>query len=277
MSAHSSPPWFEARALERPDDARIAYHRTPGAADKTGLVWLGGFRSDMEGSKALALHEWARAADRPFVRFDYFGHGASTGRFEDGSIGRWADDALAVLDALTDGPQILVGSSMGGWIALLAALARPERVAGLVLIAPAPDFTERLMWASFPDDVRATILEHGVYHLPSDAGEEPTPITRLLIEDGRAHLLYDRPSIAVRAPVRILQGAEDRDVPWRHALGLVLRLESPDVEFLRIDGGDHRLSTEADVARMIRVVERLAAQLEGGSRSAASTAASPSA
>jgi pimeloyl-ACP methyl ester carboxylesterase len=275
MPAPTSPQWFEAHALDRPDGSRIAYHRSAGAAGKTGLVWLGGFRSDMEGSKAVRLHDWAREAERPFVRFDYFGHGASSGAFEDGSIGRWMDDALAVIDALTDGPQVLVGSSMGGWIALLAALARPERVAGLILIAPAPDFTERLMWASFSADVRSAILSKGVWRMPSDYGEEPTPITRTLIEDGRKHLLLDKPSIPIHVPVCIIQGADDPDVPWRHALQLVSRLESPDVSFLRIPGGDHRLSTEADLDRLVRVAGRFCDQLEAPS-SAASTAASPS-
>jgi hypothetical protein len=248
--------------LDRPDGARLAYRRHVGDQGKTGFVWLGGFRSDMEGGKALVLDAWARADARPFVRFDYFGHGASSGAFADGTIGRWRDDAVAVIDAVTDGPQVLVGSSMGGWIALLAALARPERVAGLLLIAPAPDFTERLMWRAFPDEVRAAILEKGVHHLPSDYGFEPTPVTRALIEDGRRWLLYDDETIPVRVPVRILQGLKDPDVPWRHALELVARLESPDIEFIQVEDGDHRLSSDADLARLVRVATALAAQLD---------------
>jgi pimeloyl-ACP methyl ester carboxylesterase len=260
----SSPPAAQAppELLDRPDGARLAYRRHVGDPGKTGFVWLGGFRSDMEGGKALAFDAWARAQGRPFVRFDYLGHGASSGDFADGTIGRWRDDALAVIDELTEGPQVLVGSSMGGWIALLSALARAERIAGLLLIAPAPDFTERLMWRSFPDDVRATILEKGVHHLPSDYGFEPTPITRALIEDGRRHLLYDAETIPIRAPVKIVQGLEDPDVPWRHALELVARLESTDVEFIRVEGGDHRLSTEPDLARLVRVAEALAALVD---------------
>ncbi len=272
-----APPSF----LDRPDGQRLAYRRFAGRPDAAGLVWLGGYRSDMEGGKAVALDAWARTLNRNFLRFDYFGHGASSGDFIDGSIGRWRDDAIAVLDALTEGPQILVGSSMGGWIALLAALARPERVAGLLLIAPAPDFTERLMWASFPEPVREQIRSGGVYEMPSDYGFPPTPITRDFIEDGRRWLLYGGP-IPIRVPVKIIQGLKDPDVPWRHALELVSRLsESPDVEFLRVEQGDHRLSTEADIARLLRTAELLATQVDAAAAAAeaassASTAGKPS-
>jgi pimeloyl-ACP methyl ester carboxylesterase len=262
MPSSDAPPPSDPCFLERPDGQRLAYRRRAGAPAKAGFVWLGGFRSDMEGGKAVALDAWAAAANRGYLRFDYFGHGASSGDFRDGTIGRWTEDALAVIDALTDGPQVLVGSSMGGWIALLAALARPERVAGLLLIAPAADFTERLLWSQLSEEARRTILDGGAHMLPSDQGFPPTPITRGLIEDGRRHLLYERPSIPIAVPVRIIQGLADRDVPWRHALELVARLDSADVEFLRVENGDHRLSTPEDLDRLARVSEELGALVD---------------
>lgn len=265
----TAPPSF----LERPDGQRIAYRRFVGRPDAAGLVWLGGYRSDMEGGKALALDAWARERNRSFLRFDYFGHGASSGDFKDGTIGRWRADSIAAIDALTEGKQILVGSSMGGWLALLTALARPDRVAALLLIAPAPDFTERLMWASFPEPVREQIRTGGVYEMPSDYGFPPTPITRGFIEDGRRWLLYGQGAIPIRVPVRIIQGLKDPDVPWRHALELVSRLvDSPDVEFIRVEQGDHRLSTPTDIARLLRVAERLTDQLDEAAAKAASSA-----
>ena len=207
--------------LTRPDGATIAYHRT--RADESrmaaagralpGVIFLGGFMSDMTGGKAIALEQHARARGQAFVRFDYLGHGASSGRFEDGTIGRWADDAVAVIDNLTDGPQILVGSSMGGWTMLLAALARPKRIAGLVGIAAAPDFTETLMWREFDDEIRATLERDGVYYEPSDYGDAPYPITMTLIEEGRRHLLMDRP-IPIRCPVRLIHGTADPVLPF---------------------------------------------------------------
>jgi pimeloyl-ACP methyl ester carboxylesterase len=187
------------------------------------------------------------------VRFDYSGHGASEGQFVDGTISRWRQDALDVLDRLTEGPQILVGSSMGGWLALLAALARPERVAGLVLIAPACDFTERLLWAGLTDDSRRAITDEGVWLRPSQYGPKPYPITRALIEDGRRHLLMDA-EIAVDCPVRILHGMRDPDVPWRHGLALVDLLRSPDVTFELIKSGDHRLSDPGSLGRLEELV-----------------------
>lgn len=245
----------------------MAYHAV--AADKTrerdgrllpGLVFLGGFMSDMTGGKALALEAFAAARGQAFVRFDYFGHGASSGRFEDGGIGRWAEDAIAVLDELTQGPQILVGSSMGGWIMLLAALARPQAVAGLVGIAAAPDFTETLMWHAFTPEIRATIEREGIYYEPSAYGEQPYPITRHLIEEGRAHLLLDKP-IAIDCPVRLIHGVADPDVPHTLALDLMARLRSADVEVTLVKDGGHRLSEPHDLARMTRVVEALSDRL----------------
>ncbi|MFQ5467625.1 MAG: alpha/beta fold hydrolase [Kiloniellaceae bacterium] len=249
----------EPASLARPDGARIAYHvrsaRESGAR-LPGVVFLGGFMSDMTGGKALALEAGAARRGQAFVRFDYLGHGASSGRFEDGTIGRWADDAVAVLDELTEGPQILVGSSMGGWLMLLAALARPGRVAGLVGIAAAPDFTETLMWRAFPPEVRETLAREGVYYEPSDYGEAPYPITMTLIEEGRAHLLMERP-IGIPCPVRLIQGTADPDVPCQLSLDLMERLDSTDVEVTLIKGGGHRLSEPADLARLTRIVDAL--------------------
>ncbi|MFQ5347465.1 MAG: alpha/beta hydrolase [Rhodothalassiaceae bacterium] len=242
--------------LDAPHGARIAYHRTPGASP--GVIFLGGFRSDMTGTKATRLEAWAKARDRAFLRFDYSGHGASSGRFVDGAITDWLADALAALDQLTQGPQILVGSSMGGWIALLAARERPRRIAGLVLIAPAPDFTERLMWDILPPESRRDILEKGFSERPSAYDSEPDIITRRLIEDGRHHLLLDGP-VAVTCPVRILHGMADADVPWRLSIELVEKLASRDVELTLVKDGDHRLSGEADLARLERTLDALLA------------------
>jgi pimeloyl-ACP methyl ester carboxylesterase len=205
----------EARSLSRSDGAAIAYRKTDGA--EPGIVFLGGFRSDMTGTKALALEQHCRAKNRAFVRFDYFGHGASSGTFTDGTIGRWAEDATCVLDEITDGPQILIGSSMGGWIMLLAALARPCRLAGLIGIAAAPDFTEALMWRRYPEAVRETLRRDGVYYQPTPYEEGPYAITMKLIEEGRDHLLLDR-AIDIACPVHLIQGMKDDSVPWQHAL-----------------------------------------------------------
>ena len=236
---------------------RLAWARLPGR--QPGVVFLPGFRSDMGGTKALALRQACAARGRAMLRFDYSGHGESAGRFEDGTIGAWTADAIAVLDALTEGPQVLVGSSMGGWIALLLARARPERVAGLVLIAPAPDFTQALMWPAFTEEQRATLLREGVLHLPSEYGD-PTPVTRALIEEGRNHLLLDTPT-PITCPVRILQGMEDPDVPWRHAMRLVEALESRDVRLHLLKDGDHRLSRPEDLTLLTETLDSLLAQL----------------
>ncbi len=214
--------------------------------------------SDMTGTKALAFEAWARERKRSFLRFDYQGHGASSGRFDEGTIGVWADDAVQALDALTEGPQILVGSSMGGWIMLLAALARPERVCGLMGIAAAPDFTEDLMWARYPESVRETLTRDGVYREPSDYGDEPYTITMKLIEEGRRNLLL-RDSIAIHCPVRLVHGLADPDVPWQVSLTLAERLQATDVEVTLIKGGGHRLSEPGELARLGAVLDELAA------------------
>ena len=232
----------ESGRIDRGDGVQLAYRRIAGHG--VGVVFLGGFNSDMTGSKAEFLAGWCEARGTPFLRFDYSGHGASEGRFVDGTIGRWMQDAAWVIDALAPGPQVLVGSSMGGWIALLLARARAPHA--LVGIAPAPDFTEDLMWAEFTPEIRATIERDGVWHRPSDYGA-PYPITRALIEDGRRHLLLRGP-IAIDAPVRILQGMRDPDVPWRHALRIAEAIAGDDVRVHLVKDGDHRLSRPADLA-----------------------------
>ena len=241
--------------LPREGDERLAWRRVEGRAPT--VLWLGGFRSDMTGTKAQALDDWARRGGGAFLRFDYAGHGESSGDFADGTIGRWRDDALAVIDTLTEGPLVLVGSSMGGWIALLAALARPERVAGLVLIAPAVDFTEALLWPALSQAARAAVERDGRWMAPSEYGE-PTPFTRALFEDGRRWSLLPGP-IPISAPVRILQGGRDPDVPWTHALKLVDALAGPDVAFTLVKDGDHRLSRPQDLQRLVAAVEELIA------------------
>lgn len=227
-----------AEMLQTPQGRRIAYHRTPGTAP--GVVFLGGLRSDMEGTKALHLEAWAKASGRAFLRFDYSGHGQSSGRFEDGAIGDWAEDARAVLDALTTGPQVLVGSSMGGWQALLLARAVPGRIAGLVTIAAAPDFTEDGMWASFDAAQRQAIETEGRIALPSDYGA-PMIVTRRLIEDGREHLVLRAP-LPLPMPVRLLQGTADADVDMSVALRLLDHAAGPDLRLTLVDGADHRFS-----------------------------------
>jgi pimeloyl-ACP methyl ester carboxylesterase len=244
---------------------RIARRWRPPAASgpaAPGLVWLGGFASDMASTKASYLDEWARARGRAFLRFDYSGHGLSGGRFEDGCIGDWLAQSVAVFERSTAGPQIVVGSSMGGWLALLLArrLAEQgaqERLAGLVLLAPAVDFTEELMWKSFDADIRREIMEKGVWGLPSAYAPEPTPITRRLIEEGRNHLLLGG-LIRAHAPVHVLQGMADPDVPWRHALTLVEHLSADPVTLTFIADGDHRLSREQDLAQLAAAVELVA-------------------
>jgi len=234
----------------------IAVRARKGSAP--GLFWLGGFNSDMQGTKALALDAWAAEHGRAFVRFDYSGHGESGGAFIEGTIGRWLEESIAVFERFCVGPQIVIGSSMGGWMALLLARELAKRggnrasLAGLVLIAPAPDFTEQLMWNGFSPEVRSEIETNGVWLRPSQYGE-PYPITRALIEEGRNHLLLGS-AIDVGCPVRILQGAKDPDVPWQHAFALAHRLPSDDVVLTVIQDGDHRLSRPQDIARMIAAV-----------------------
>jgi len=236
----------------------IAVREQPGAAP--GLFWLSGYKSDMGGTKAAALADWAKMQGRACVRFDYSGHGQSGGTFTDGSIGRWLAEALFVFDACCCGQQILIGSSMGGWLALLMVRTLRQRrepcsasVAGLVLIAPAVDFTEELMWKRFTPAIKRELEETGVWARPSAYADEPYLVTRQLIEEGRNHLLLGG-MIESGCPVRILQGVEDPDVPWRHAVELVSRLASDDVVLTLVKDGDHRLSRPEDIERLIRAV-----------------------
>lgn len=225
-----------------------------------GLFWLGGYKSDMKGTKAVALADWAARQGRACVRFDYSGHGESEGAFTDGTIGRWLDESIAVFEACCRGPQILIGSSMGGWIALLIVRALRQRrqaqaaaVAGLVLIAPAVDFTEELMWKRFTPEIKRELEANGVWARPSQYAPEPYLVTRRLIEEGRNHLLLGG-MIDCGCPVRILQGVADPDVPWQHAKALVARLACDDVVLTLIKDGDHRLSRPEDIERLIRAV-----------------------
>lgn len=240
--------------LTRDDGARLAWRAVRGRGP--AVVWLGGFKSDMSGTKAQALADWAEAASRAYVRFDYFGHGESEGDFAAGTITRWRADALAVLDALVDGPAVLVGSSMGGWLACLAAMARPERIAAMVLVAPAADFTEKLMKPAIPPEGHAMLERDGVWPRPSLYGD-PYPITRTLLEDGARWSILDA-EVPIHVPVRILQGGADPDVPWRHALELAEAIKGRDVVFTLVKDGDHRLSRPQDIARLIAAVEELA-------------------
>ncbi len=224
--------------LTTPAGCRIAYHRTPGAGP--GIVFLGGFKSDMEGTKARWLEDWARDAGRAFLRLDYSGHGESSGAFTEGAIGDWTADARAVIDTVTSGPQILVGSSMGGWIALLLARDSPDRIAGLVTVAAAPDFTEDAIWAGFDADQRAALLSDGQVALPSDYGD-PYIITRRLIDEARDHLVLRAP-LDLPFPVRFLQGTADEDVEIQVALRLLEHANGPDMRLTLVKGADHRFS-----------------------------------
>ena len=226
-----------------------------------GLFWLGGYKSDMQGTKAVALAEWAASAGHACVRFDYSGHGESEGSFTDGTIGRWLAESLAVFDAFAHGPQILIGSSMGGWLALLMARELKRRgrngaasVAGMVLIAPAVDFTEELMWKRFTPEIKRELEQTGVWARPSQYSAEPYLVTRQLIEDGRNHLLLGG-LIETGCPVRILQGVQDPDVPWQHAVALTSRLASDDVVLTLVKDGDHRLSRPEDIERLLQAVK----------------------
>ena len=239
--------------LITPQGRQIAYHQT--ARQGPGVVFLGGFKSDMTGTKAQHLQDWAEATGRAFLRFDYSGHGQSSGDFLDGCIGDWAADAQAAIAALTTGPQVLVGSSMGGWIALLTAKAMPERLAGLVGIAAAPDFTEDLMWAGFSEAERAAVMA-GRLEQPSDYSNEPYIITRKLIEEGRNQLVL-RDALPLPFPLRLLQGTADVDVPQSVALRLLDHADSPDARLLLVKGADHRFSSQECLDLMVAAVEEL--------------------
>jgi pimeloyl-ACP methyl ester carboxylesterase len=242
--------------LDRGNGTELAWVRLDGTGPT--IVFLPGFRSDMTGDKATALASFCADRGIGLLRFDYSGHGASTGDFLDGTIGAWAADALAAIDTLTTGRLILVGSSMGGWIALLTAIARPDRIAALVGIAAAPDFTQRLMWDSMAPAERATLQRDGVLYVPSQYGD-PTPITRTLIEDGANHLVLTG-RIPVHCPIRLLHGQADPDVPWEFALRIAEQVETPDARVILVKDGDHRLSRPADLALLRRTVAALLGQ-----------------
>lgn len=247
--------------LETPDGRRLAYHLSPGQGP--GVVFLGGFMSDMDGTKALHLEAWARAQGRAFLRFDYSGHGRSGGVFTEGTIGAWAADAQAMIAALTDGPQVLVGSSMGGWIALLCARTLPDRVAGLVTIAAAPDFTEDSFWAGFDDAQRAALVQNGQVDLPSDY-DAPYTITRRLIEEGRDNLVLRSP-LTLSMPVRFLQGTADADVDPSVALRLLAHAIGDDIRLTLVKGADHRFSDPACLSLIAQAIEDVLAGLEAAS------------
>jgi pimeloyl-ACP methyl ester carboxylesterase len=244
---------------EGADQREIAVRRHDGGAP--GLFWLGGYKSDMNGTKAVALAEWAARKGRACVRFDYSGHGESGGAFTDGTIGRWLGESVSVFDACCRGPQVVIGSSMGGWLALLLAQAlrkrkepAPASLAGLVLVAPAVDFTEELMWKRFTPEIKRELADKGMWARPSQYSAEPYLVTRQLIEEGRNHLLLGA-MIETGCPVRILQGVQDPDVPWQHAKALVARFACDDVVLTLIKDGDHRLSRPEDIERLLRAAE----------------------
>ena len=238
--------------LARPDGETLAFKAVAG--DGPTVIWIGGFRSDMEGTKALALEQAARERGWSFVRYDHFAHGQSSGDWRQATIGRWREDAIALIDSL-EGPVIPVGSSMGGWVALLATLARPERIKGVVLVNPAQDFTEKLMWPGLADHERQAILREGETVI-TEEGLGSYVLTRRMFEEARDWLLLDG-VIATTAPVHVLQGRADDVVPWRHQVELVERLTGGDVRLDVIEGGDHRLSTPHDLERLVEAVEAM--------------------
>ena len=249
----------KASYFETAHGTRLAYHKIHGSSP--GVIFLGGFMSDMKGGKATMLEAYCKAREQAFLRFDYQGHGESDGAFAEGTIGLWAQDALAAIDALTEGPQILVGSSMGGWIALLAAKARPSRVKGLVGIAAAPDFTTRMWHDDLTDEQRATILRDGLVQVPTDYGPDPYTLTKALFDDGYANRVINQP-LHLEIPMRLIQGTEDPDVPWQTPLDIAEAVTSDDVEVILVPGGDHRLSEKLDLKRLKRVVRQLTMQLK---------------
>jgi len=247
---------MENGRLARSNGVELAWQRLPGQSPT--VVFLPGYRSTMSGEKATALASLCKRRGQGLLLFDYSGHGSSSGQFEDGTVGRWTADALAAIDQLTEGPLVLVGSSMGGWVALLCATARRSRIAALVGIAAAPDFTEALLWQALSFEQRAIMMTHGVIRLPSQYGE-PTPVTRALIEDGRQHLVLNAP-VELACPVRLLQGQEDPDVPWELALRLAAQIAGTDVQLTLIKDGDHRLSRPQDLALLERTLIPLLGQ-----------------
>jgi pimeloyl-ACP methyl ester carboxylesterase len=242
------------QTLTRPGGTTIAYHVVDGRLPT--VIFFGGFRSDMTGTKATSLDAWARRVGQSYVRFDYSGHGQSGGIFTDGTIGLWLDDALAVIDAAARGRVVLIGSSMGGWLSLLAARRLGARVAGWIGIAAAPDFTEKLLLANLSPEDRAELERDGRLVRPSQYSPEPTILTRTLIEEGRAHLVLDAP-LRLDCPVHLLHGMKDPDVPWQLSQRLLNHIEAPDIAFTLTRDGDHRLSTPPDIDRLLAMVEAM--------------------
>ena len=243
--------------LSTPDDEKIAFKISEGEKGYNGptLIWCGGLKSDMEGGKATHLHDWAIEEGRSYIRFDYFGHGVSSGEFRDGTISRWAADVVRIIDELTKGDVILVGSSMGGWASLLAALQRPDRVKGLLLIAPAPDFTQKLTWAEWSEEQKAALEKDGIVYVPSEY-DEPYEYSRALMEDGKANQILDAP-IKFEGPVRILQGAADPVVPWDYSRQILDVITSADVDYTLVKNGDHSLSTPHDLDRLVQTAKEI--------------------
>ncbi len=242
------------KILTRNYGETIAYYKTSGKSP--GVVFLTGFKSDMTGTKALALEAFCQNRGQAFLRFDYTGHGQSSGSFEEGTIGEWSSDTIMALDNLCDGPQVLVGSSMGGWIMLLAALARPEKISGLIGSAAAPDFTENLMRAKFNPKQTIQLEKKGFVEIPNCYDEEPYKITKALLDEGRNHLLMNA-EIPIDCPVRLIHGDSDQDVPWQISLQIAKKIRSQDVEILFVKGGDHRLSEPDDLDRLCQTLDLL--------------------
>jgi len=247
--------------LTTPQGRRIAHHKTEGQTP--ALVFLGGFKSDMEGTKALHLEAWARETGRAFLRLDYSGHGQSSGDFLDGAIGDWAEDAAAVIAARTEGPVVLVGSSMGSWISLLLIRRMPEKVCGFVGIASAPDFTEDGMWDVFDADQRTALRRDGRLELPSEYSDAPYIVTQRLIEDGRNNLVLRAP-LAFPGPVRLLQGTADADVDMSVAISLLMHLDCPDLHLTLVKEADHRFSAPDCLALIEKTVVEILTRVETG-------------
>jgi len=245
--------------LKLKNSDQIAYCKTEGKGP--GIIFLGGFLSEMTGEKATAVEAFCKQRGQAFVRFDYRGRGQSSGVFEDHTIGTWKEDALAILSKLTKGPQLLIGSSMGGWLALLLAMEKPKRVAGIIGLASAPDFTEHLIWEKLTKAQQQEIIRKGKITVPSDMGGVYS-ITRKLIEDGRNHLLLHKREIPIDCPVRLLHGLKDDDVPWEVSLSINEKLASQDVKTILIENGDHRLSKPEDIQKLLSITEKMLEKLK---------------
>lgn len=242
--------------LSLDDGNQLAYVHSKGNENAPSIIFLGGFMSDMSGTKATALERFCKEKHYSYTRFDYFGHGQSSGKFIDGTIGYWKSNVLSVLDMLPHRKHIVIGSSMGGWLMLLAALARPEKVSALIGVASAPDFTENLIWDVMTDKEKKELTENGIFNQPSDYSESPYPISKQLIEEGRHHLLLND-TIPINCPVRLIHGMKDDDVPYTLSVELTQKLQSDDVQIQLVKRSDHRMSSEEDVALLEKTIETL--------------------